>query len=139
MLYSFLHKKTIALPKCQLTIVWKNERYALVDEHKPQCQSQRTEGKERTEGREAVFVRPQDEHVVFETTFHFHSAMYAQLERRQKKFGKVGDACLNELKLSFTYRDKIIQFISVTFTSVRCMCTLPQPLAETGLYVREYP
>lgn len=65
--------------------------------------------------------------------------MYAQLERRQKKFGKVGDACLNELKLSFTYRDKIIQFISVTFTSVRCMCTLPQPLAETGLYVREYP
>lgn len=77
-------------------------------------------------------LRPQGEHVVFETTFHFHSATYAQLERRQKKLGYVGDACLNELKLSFTYRDKIIQFISVTFSSVRCMCTLPQPLAETG-------
>lgn len=32
-----------------------------------------------------------------------------------------------------------MQFISVIFTSVRGMCTLPQPLAETGLYVWEYP
>lgn len=101
---SFLCKKKPALPKCQLTTVWKNKCSV---NWRANINLSGSQWREKGEMR--FLLRPQGERAVFKMTFHF-SFFHVRLVREKKEKVRLGWWCfsLNVLNFPFTYRDKII-------------------------------